>query len=449
MNQIVINLVKQKLLGHLNDLEAMEHRRLKKAVNEGWAGIGEATVDRKTAVGITPQCFDDLLAPSGRRNRQAIRDLGLRKYADADAARTRKIAAMSYFANAGSSTNSAKEAQAQLAKDRTALAKAGTPNKLDLNAQLPAEYVEGTSDDTRREVVLMYHHVIDAIAAVLVDFKAEGISDDSVMSKIIQTYIAEFKALPTSRMPVMISALSAMGSDTVPARFAYYKSEIGSKVLAALETELLNRKAAEKKKSEDDRLAAEAEEKRRIKIAERQRSFDVNNGTLDLQPSFWPAPTDAEGHAILKSMKQAFAGAQKFLIGHFPEASDFDPQYICIRPVRELSWASISAIRSLLVADRFGLHRGKGQLGQMRLPAEMMLAFFWALNTDGRAEIGMRNRNGGDFKAVIHEFRQVYVRFIGDENWVSKEASKRLSGHLADTGAIGAAARWALRNADS
>ncbi|MCS4089238.1 hypothetical protein [Rhizobium sp. BK176] len=449
MNQMVMNLLKQKVLGQLSDADAAEQRRLKRAITEGWTGVGNNARERRSAVGVSEQTFDDLMIPNGRRNRIAIQDSRLRQYAERDEARTAKIAALSYFANSGSTIATARDAQLLIDKDNAGLKATKSVDWPEVNAVIPDEYLKHANDITKQQVLVMYRRVIVALENALVDFTVEGISDDGIMRRVLQAYTSHIAGLNVRMLASLKTAIVVLKETTVPSRFSAYLAGIGQEVPQLIDAEIRKKEAAEKQRVDNEKKAAEEAAARRIKVAELQKTFDVKEGRLDLQPLFWPKPTEAEGLVIVRNIKEAFARAQKVVAGHFPDDYGSEPQYICVRSLNELDWTCISSLRSLLVEDRFGLNEAKGKLGQGRITPEMTLAFFWAMNPDGRAEIGFRDGRHGDFKSVARNFPELYARFTGDEGWIRKQTRDRLSRYLGDQTALGAASRWALNNAQT
>jgi hypothetical protein len=440
MNQIVMNILKQKVLGQLSDAEAAEHQAVKRAVTEGWVATGGTAGERRAVVGISNEAYENLMAPQGRRNRLALQDQSLRQYSSDDAQRSKQIAAISFFANAAYPVGTALAAQLNLSKEKAALPKAGTQASTETSAAHGSVSIEA---------VMMYHYVVDAITTVLAEFKSDAISDKGIVKLVGEAYVARLKRLATPKIPDMISKVRALQGATVPKHFAHYHLEVARTVVPLLEAELKAREAAEEAQRETDRQIAELAETRRLKIVQLQKVFEIRDGTLDLQPGYWPVPTEDEGRIILQNMKHAFARATSVVVGHLPTDYSGETQYICMRSASELDWTNVSALRSLLVVDRFGLNNGKVKFGSTRMMPEMTLAYFWAMNTDGRADIGIRDGQYENFKNLGTWLPRVYANFIGDGRTVEKQSWQRLSKFQDAQTALGAAARWALNNANS
>jgi hypothetical protein len=450
MNEL-FGFVKHTILGNLTDAEAVDHRRFVKAVTDGWAGVGDNPAARRASLSINELTYSDLMSSNGRQNRHALLKGSLRQYADQDAKRTAKIFDMAYFASVKGQSSTAKDADSIVERERVVLGMAGAKRTVeDQNRPLPQEYLAASEHQLG-----MFRFVVDAMVDRLAVFDAV-IDDPTIMKTITSYYQAQFRHMKTEDMPKHIEALEAIPPETVPDRFAFYHREMVGKVVPILKLDYQSRldsdkAAAEKqriedeKKQEDDRRAAELAEEARLKRVIRQRTFDlIIGGTLEVGPSYWQAPTDIEARQILSNLATAMEQAKQIVVSsnHFGGGG---ASYTCTRAVSTLGSESISALRSLIIADRLGLNWNRSQFGQSWMRPEILVAYLTAINTDGRAEIGIREDGGrGSFYNLAARYPAVFQKFIGDPRWIAREAEQRLEPLVKKGGVYRAAAYWAI-----
>ncbi|GAA0022822.1 hypothetical protein [Bradyrhizobium diazoefficiens] len=233
------------------------------------------------------------------------------------------------------------------------------------------------------------------------------ISDAKLKESIIQQCAAILAR--TDDYEACAKQMAQLSGNIEPMRIGHYADIFKSPAWARQLQQLhIQRKGPEQVAKEEAQKRA-AEDRRKI---EKQLTFSLDKGTLDVSLYYWPALRSNEDQiALFESLKRVFAKATKVRFMHLP---DFGDSYAAERSIKSMKLRQLACVKQLLWADRIGLLRSRNN-GNGDVSKTMMKKMIGVLNADGNADVYTR-RLGNPFEPVLPEVQKM-LRANIEQEW--------------------------------
>ncbi|WP_377828402.1 hypothetical protein ACFKHW_32030 [Bradyrhizobium lupini] len=301
----------------------------------------------------------------------------------------------------------------------------------------PTEKFLPLQDDPLRWETALFGSVALRWLGMVMSDVASISSDADLRERILGEYTWILAKLSSERLTQRLKDMEAMARETEPDRFAHYfdvfrgegwkerfieaQQEAQAKKMAA---ELERERVA---KAEVERVAAEKQER-----IERQVTFKVEDGQLDISVRCWPE-IGSDIRVLFDSMKAAFKAARILQCADlFRGRGEY---YLVKRPISTMQPRQLACLKIRFWDDRAGLfHSVK--------PEEVTRSIVEILNCDGHADIFVKGSFGiiGSAFAVESENLRtdIEAEWLSNVEYLQQEVEKE--------GIQGELARWFIED---